>query len=198
MQFVNPEDVTSLFSKHGFLALDVDNDAVLGAMALEAGADILVTDELGWERDGYKLTSQVLDVGRNKKLAQFQTKIVQAVPDSGGQPLVIRDKDSGVSLLIPRGGSFNSSWYPQCDKCVAEPNISPQARKDGVEGTVKLLVTVSEQGTTGHIDVVNSLKDGLSEQAGEAVHAWRFRPAVGADGKPFAVRIPVEVGFHLM
>jgi TonB family protein len=45
--------------------------------------------------------------------------------------------------------------------------------------------------------VEKGLDFGLTEQAIAAVRKWRFKPATGPDGKPAAVRIRVEVQFHL-
>jgi hypothetical protein len=38
--------------------------------------------------------------------------------------------------------------------------------------------------------------NGLTEMAIEAVQTWKFKPALGPDGKPAAVRRMVEMNFH--
>ena len=37
----------------------------------------------------------------------------------------------------------------------------------------------------------------LEEKAVEAVRGWRFKPAIGPNGKPVATLVPVEVTFRL-
>jgi len=86
--------------------------------------------------------------------------------------------------------------YPACLRC-PDPSFTPEARADRIHGRVLLLATVTEQGLADHIGVLEGLADGLTEQALEAVGNWRFKPAIGKDGKPFATRMPVEVTFRL-
>ena len=77
-----------------------------------------------------------------------------------------------------------------------EPTYSEEARRAGLEGTVRLGLVVSPEGGPRDIHVVKSLEKGLDEKAVEAVSQWRFDPAT-LDGKPVAVKINVEVNFHL-
>jgi TonB family protein len=192
-QFVDREEVVSLCITQGFLTLDVDVPGVLLPAASKTGAEVVVTDTLRWLRDGYEFTTEVIDPRTQKNLDQFQTKIVRAVPDSGGKPLQIKDPNTGVSRLIPKG---KAPAHPDCEKC-PDPIYTAAARKDNIEGDVLLLISVTEQGTADHISVFKSLPDGLTEQAVEAVRNWRFKPAIGPDGRPVAVRVPVQVKFNL-
>ncbi len=171
---------------------------VLKAVATSAGADILVTDTLVAQSDGYALTSEVYDAVQGKKLEQFRARVAAPVPDSGGEPLIFTDPKSGISLLIPRGrqGRNPVVVYPVCIRC-PDPTYTPEARADRIQGRVLLLLTVAEQGVADHVGVIDGLADGLTEQALEAVRTWRFNPATGKDGKPFATRMPIEVNFHL-
>ena len=192
------ESVINILEGRGFIALDAFFPDVLKAVATSAGADILVTDTLVEQSDGYDLISEVYDAVQGKKLEQFRAKIAGPVPDSGGEPLIFTDPKSGVSLLIPRGrqGRNPVVVYPVCTRC-PDPIYTPEARADRIQGRVLLLVTVAEQGVADHVGVIDGLADGLTEQALEAVRTWRFNPATGKDGKPFATRMPIEVNFHL-
>jgi TonB family protein len=194
-QFVTREDVVSQTLKDGFIALDVDFDDVLENSSKEAGAEILVTDGLEWQQDGYEVIGEVLDLNRNKQLDEFRVKVLRPVPDSGGMPLAIKDPETGVSLLVSRGTGAKSA-YPACVRC-PEPQYTSAARQNGTEGTVAMLATINLQGAAEHIDVINDLKDGLSEAAAQTVQNWQFRPATGADGKPLATRTPVKVTFRI-
>jgi hypothetical protein len=86
--FIKRDSVINILEGRGFIALDAYLPDVLKAVAMSAGADILVTDTLEWQRDGYELTSEVYDVAQAKKLDQFHARILRAVPDSGVEPLV--------------------------------------------------------------------------------------------------------------
>jgi len=197
-RFIKRESVIRILEGRGFLALDAYMPDVLKAVAMSAGADILVTDTLLWHSDGYEITSEVYEAVQAKKLEQFRAKIARPVPDSGGEPLVFKDPESGASIIIFRGKQPSSPVveYPACLKC-PDPSYTPEARADRIRGRVLLLVTVTEQGLTDQIGILDGLADGLTEQALEAVRNWRFKPAIGKDGKPFTTRVPVEVTFRL-
>jgi periplasmic protein TonB len=77
-----------------------------------------------------------------------------------------------------------------------EPTFSDEARKQKVQGIVRLMLVVGRDGRPYDIHVRQSLGMGLDEQAIEAVKNWRFRPATLND-KPVDARIEVEVNFRL-
>jgi TonB family protein len=198
VRFIKRESVINILEGRGFLAFDAYIPDVIKAVATSAGADILVTDTLQWQSDGYELTSEVYNVVQGKKLEQYRAIIPRPVPDSGGEPLVFKDPKSGASIIISRGKQPRSPSvvYPVCEKCPDAP-YTPEARSNRIQGRVLLLLTVTEQGTTEQIGVIDGLGEGLTEQALEAVQSWQFKPAIGKDGKPFATRMPVEVTFRL-
>jgi TonB family protein len=198
VRFIKRESVINILEGRGFLAFDAYIPDVIKAVATSAGADILVTDTLQWQSDGYELTSEVYDAVQGKKLEQYRAMIPRPVSDSGGEPLVFKDPKSGASIIISRGKQPRSPSvvYPSCEKCPDAP-YTPEARSNRIQGRVLLLLTVTEQGTTEQIGVIDGLGGGLTEQALEAVQSWHFKPAIGKDGKPFATRMPVEVTFRL-
>jgi TonB family protein len=191
-------NVINILEGRGFIALDAYFPDVLKAVATSAGADLLVTETLEWQSDGYDLISEVYDANQGKKLDQFRAKIARPLPDSGGEPLVFKDIVSGASIIIARGKQPRTLLveYPVCDKC-PNPSYTPEAQADRIQGRVLVMVTVTEQGTADHICVIDGLAGGLTDQALEAVRSWHFKPAMGKDGKPFATRMPLEVMFRL-
>lgn len=198
VHFIKRDDVAKTLPTRGFVALDLNVPDVLIPAASAAGAQVVVTDTLRWLRDGYEFSCEIIDAGTQKNLGQFKTKILRPAPNSDGIPLLFKDRDTGVSQLISRGKPSRSSdtWLPHCDKCL-DPSYTPAARNDNIEGYVVMLVTVTEQGTAKDISVIKALKDGLTEKAVEAVRNWRFKPGIGPDGKPIAVRVPIQMEFSL-
>lgn len=77
-----------------------------------------------------------------------------------------------------------------------EPEFSAEARRAKYQGVVDLQIIVTKEGTTADIKVVRHLGMGLDQKAIEAVQKYRFRPA-RYHGQPVAVRMIVEVDFHL-
>jgi hypothetical protein len=165
VQFVKRESVIDILEARSFLALDAYIPDVLKAVASQAGVDILLTDTLQWQRDGYDLSSEVYDVVQRKKLEQFRAKIARPVPDSGGEPLVFTDSESQASVIIFRGKQYRPPiiGYPACNKC-PDPTYTPEARAHRLQGRVLMLVTVTEQGVADHIGIINGLEDGLTAE----------------------------------
>jgi protein TonB len=85
---------------------------------------------------------------------------------------------------------------PGCLYC-PQPQFSDEAVKAKYQGTVLLIAIITADGRATDIHIAKGLGLGLDEKAIEAVRTWRFRPALGPDGKPAAVRQTIEVTFHL-
>lgn len=67
-----------------------------------------------------------------------------------------------------------------------------------IQGLVILEVVIGADGRAHGAVVTKSLGYGLDEEAIHAVRdVWRFKPALGPDGKPAAVRMLIEIDFHL-
>jgi TonB family protein len=105
----------------------------------------------------------------------------------------INDQTSGA-FRAGTGGVGN----PSCLYC-PEPQYTEAARKAKWQGTVVLQVVVTPDGRATNIEVVKSPPGlGVEDKAIEAVKTWRFKPALGPEGKPVAVTIPLEVLFRLL
>src|SRR5579862_8544034 len=99
------------------------------------------------------------------------------------------------------GGAFRPGTggvgYPSCIYC-PEPQYSEDARKAKYQGTVVLNVIIQPDGHATNIEVVKGPGLGLEDKAVEAVRTWRFKPAIGPNGKPVATITPIEVTFRLL
>jgi TonB family protein len=96
---------------------------------------------------------------------------------------------------IARAGAGGTT-SPICVYC-PDPLYTDAARAAKYEGTVVLNVVVTAQGRAEQITVAKGPGLGLEENAIAAVKKWKFKPAVGPDGQPVAVRIPIEITFRL-
>jgi protein TonB len=66
-----------------------------------------------------------------------------------------------------------------------EIEYTDQARADGVEGKLKLRVTISATGEVTSVEVLASVQPSLDAAAVASVKQWRFKPAMRC-GKPFS------------
>jgi protein TonB len=85
---------------------------------------------------------------------------------------------------------------PACVYCPA-PSYTKKARKDKLQGTVVLKVTITPDGRATNISITKSLREDLDTQAINAVAKWEFKPATAPNGKVVAVTCPIEVSFRL-
>jgi periplasmic protein TonB len=85
---------------------------------------------------------------------------------------------------------------PDCLYC-PPPQFSDEAVKSKFMGTVLVVAIITADGRATNIQISQGAGMGLDEKAIEAVRTWRFRPAVGPDGKPATVRQFIEVTFRL-
>jgi TonB family protein len=76
-----------------------------------------------------------------------------------------------------------------------EPEYSPNARADHIQGTVVLQLAVNEKGRPTGITVISPLGFGLDERAQAAVETWEFAPGT-KNGKPVKILATVEVNFR--
>jgi periplasmic protein TonB len=77
-----------------------------------------------------------------------------------------------------------------------DPEFTDEARRARYEGSVAIRLIVDATGNPQNIEVVRHLGMGLDEKAIEAVRQYKFKPAM-YQGHPVAVRMVVDVAFHL-
>jgi TonB family protein len=76
------------------------------------------------------------------------------------------------------------------------PDYADPARIAKFQGSLIVLVTVSEEGRAEDLKVLQGLPFGLNQHALNTVRTWKFRPAT-LDGKAVPVQVPIEVTFRL-
>jgi periplasmic protein TonB len=119
-------------------------------------------------------------------------------------------KHTGPVAPLPAGpvGPARSEYKPvselyiksmpdiDSDACGRTIQYPPEAEQLGIEGDVKLRVSLDEKGHVHDVKVLSGLGHGLDQVAVNALkHKCRFTPAIATDGKPVAYVIPSYV-FH--
>lgn len=118
------------------------------------------------------------------RLASVGLVIVALASVAAAQDRVYDRKAEGVKL-------------PTVLKSV-KANYTAEALQAHIEGTVTMSVIVQDDGKPGEVTVTQSLDKqyGLDEAAVNAVKQWEFKPGT-KDGKPVAVRVDIEMTFHM-
>lgn len=113
-------------------------------------------------------------------------------------PLAISAMDIAVAetVNIPMAGK-DGYTNPQCIHC-PDPEYSEEGYSERIQGELIMDVVIGVDGRVHNIRVIKGLGHGLDE---EAIHAardvWRFKPALGPNGKPAPVRMLIDINFHL-
>jgi TonB family protein len=107
---------------------------------------------------------------------------------------LIEDAGSRLDPTIPAAGQ-NGYTFPACTYCPRVP-YSEGARQHRVQGSVVLIAVVGADGSTQKLVVKKALPDGLTENALETVRQWKFKPALGPDGKPATVQDTILIPCH--
>jgi TonB family protein len=102
-----------------------------------------------------------------------------------------RDHGRGGGAPEPGNGI---SWPKQLQE--VKPKYTAEAMRNKVQGSVLLEIVVLESGKVGEVRVTRSLTPDLDQAAISAAKQWTFVPAQ-FDGKPIAVRVPLELEFRL-
>ncbi|QNI33207.1 TonB family protein [Alloacidobacterium dinghuense] len=77
-----------------------------------------------------------------------------------------------------------------------DPEFSDEARREKFTGAVAIQLIVDTNGNPQGIQVVRHLGMGLDEKAIAAIKQYKFKPAM-YQGHPVAVRVVIDVNFHL-
>jgi len=198
IEFVDRENVVQELKKKGYLSIDAYDETLVRGLASETGAEIIVIQNLLWQAHGYELTSKIVKVSGNKEIGAFKVKIVRSAQGDDDKPILVKDEESGVTLIVTRGNPNHSRplYFPACMKC-PDPEYPERARRKRLQGVIAFAVTITVQGTVEQISLIRSFDASLIPNAIQTIRGWSFQPAIGPDGKPFAARVPLEVTYRL-
>ena len=99
-------------------------------------------------------------------------------------------EEQGIQRAGVHGVTVPSGVY------MPTPDYTDPARIAKFQGSLIVLVTVSEEGRAEDLRVLHGLLFGLNQHALNTVRTWKFRPAT-LDGKAVPVQVPIEVTFRL-
>jgi TonB family protein len=177
-------------------------------LAMEQSANAVLVGHLDGGADKLIVTLQLLDAhflvgprerrevrkGPQEKVEMTiigideQTR-TQAEPFSEASASKIAE-DQGILRAGVHGVTVPKGLY------TPPPDYDDPARIAKFQGSLVLLVKVSEEGGAADLKVLNGLPFGLNQKALSTVRTWRFRPAT-LDGKAVPVQVPIEVTFRL-
>jgi TonB family protein len=90
----------------------------------------------------------------------------------------------------------SKSPLPSCYYAPLPPG-TVESMKAKFIGTVRVEATFTVEGKIENIRIMKSPGLGLDESIVQAVKKWKCRPAIGPDGKPIQVTVPLSFKFNI-
>jgi TonB family protein len=191
----------------------IERSAVNGVIeANRVAPDVIRDPEIAWWF-ARQLNAEALLVGKLSPAEDNKLRIVIAAAKTKGG-----DEIANISVVIPFTDEMMTrlskslcedhmkdtldphtpnEFFPKCIYCPRAEYPAP-AMAHAEEGTVFLIVQVTEDGFAKDIEFVEGMPYGMTQKAIEAVKKWKFQPGRGPDGKPRPVWQKIQVTFHLM
>jgi TonB family protein len=200
-KFIDRDDAVKHLADHGFLTID----AYLGALdtaGQDVGAEVVIDENFRRDRNTCNLKATVTDAKHLYELGEFSTD-VPCTAATKTKLSLMKDPSSNAFLIVPLPESSDDASadshiaHPVCVSC-PDPHYTGDAKARGIQGSVRILLTVTDQGTVENAKVLGAVEVGLAMASIRAVSGWKLKPAAGPDGKPFPVRVPLEVTFQLV
>jgi TonB family protein len=181
------------YTKSDEPAIPVYDNTAVNDYAQKIGADLVVTGSYATFKDGLGVSLIVTKRKQEKLVASSNGKLVltSELKDLLSSPLKFSPPPDGIYQA-----GFGGVGMSKCRKC-PDPKFPEDERSKGIKGQVILHAVVGADGLVSHVEVLKSPSASFTEAAIAAVQKWRLEPALGPDGKPVAVRLPVQVSFRL-
>ena len=187
----------------GFQEVVLASPEALGSVATtdiekvvkKSGAEIVVEGSFSFHDLGLGVSLSLSKVGKKRLLdlrvglLPYTAEIPRPVqepepaPNPSGFPEVYRAGQGGVTV-------------PQCIHC-PDPSYSESARSKGLEGIVVLRLVVGSDGHVLQAKVIKAASADLADVALANTKKFRFKPAIGPNGKPVPVIVNYEITFRL-
>jgi len=181
----------STFNEFESVHADISNDYQSEAAALHRGQIITVRCEGG----GMVIGSPVLRGCSIQPTAEAAPEPQAQVSNVAVSPVTV---DASPARTPDATGAAAHDITPPTLVSTAPAEYTSEARQNKLSGTVKLVLTVDEEGNGQNVMVAKSLGMGLDESAVEAVKHYKFKPAFDhQSGKSVPAQMSINVDFRL-
>jgi TonB family protein len=178
-------------------------------LAIEQSANAVLIGRMDGDRDKWIVTLQLLDAHFLVRTAREHREVLKGPQERVELPMTGTDEQlrkpvepfrersasqTAEDQGIPRAG-VNGVTVPH-GVYMPSPSYTDFGRTTKFQGTIILLITISEEGHAENLEVLKGLPFGLNQAALNTVRTWKFRPST-LEGKPVPVKVPIEVTFRL-
>jgi TonB family protein len=190
-EVLNRIEVQKLLDTASISLGDLQNAEILSKIASTTGADAILFGVITLQKDMISLDLSLREASTGKELYRAQYQERNSDNFEGNFPAA-----SDTSGHIFYFAGLDGVSVPKCIYC-PQPSYSSDARRRKVSGTVTISSRVTEKGTVDDVRLVRGLDPDLDEAASRIIRTWKLQPAKDSTGTLVALRVPVEVTFHL-
>ena len=200
-QFIERQAAIKYLAPNGFLGIDAYMGALDG-VAFYAGAEVVIGEDFQEWNHKCQLHTTLVDARHHYELADLNTPIPCSAIQTKAKLSVLEDDPTGVFMIVGVPESQDTSrlampiQYPSCIRC-PNPHYSEFARERKIQGTVRILVTITEQGNTQNAKVLGGVEESLERVSLDTVSRWKVKPATDGNGKPFPARLEAQMNFRM-
>lgn len=188
---VERSKLDALLSGQKLARKDLDNSDTLQKLGESLGFDAIVIGTVTPTSEGCSL-NVVVRRAQDSKLQSTASKSFSNVE----LPRYARGEPPDEPASHPLRAGVNGVGHPTCVYC-PNPDYTDGLRRQKIQGSAFLSVVVTQDGRVASAKVLKASNDEFGRLALEAVRTWKLKPAMGPDGRPVAVIVPVEVVFRL-
>jgi TonB family protein len=176
---VDRTQLLTILGKTAALSASIDDANTATWFLRDSSVDSFVIGSLSRENGSLQIALKAFHVHGAREISNFEA------------PIALTD-DLKALIGVGRGREF-ATWPRGGENGYSSPICHRPPIPGLYQKFVVLEITVDEEGRTRHIRVKKALLNGMTEDAIATVKTWRFKPSVGPDGKPAAVRMIVQV-----
>jgi TonB family protein len=170
---------------------DLQQQESLSKAAMALGADAVLVGSANVSPTDARLSLTLRDAASGKEVRSVDYHEQLEFAFEGSFPAA--QSDGGRVYFFP---GLDGISVPKCISC-PYPDYTDEARRNKVQGTVVISVSLNEKGMITDARVLRAPDDGLALQSVNILKKWRLEPARDLDGKAIAARVLIETSFHL-
>ncbi|SRR6266567_1223324 len=190
-EVLNRITVQKLLDTASISSGDIEKPETLSKIASTTGADAILFGVITFEKALISLDLSLREASSGKELHRVQYQEHKSPDFEGSFPAT-----SDTSGHIFYFAGLDGVSVPKCIYC-PQPSYSSGARERKVTGALLISAHVTERGAVDDSRIVRSLDPDLDEAALRIVKTWKLQPTKDSNGSLVALRVPIEVTFHL-
>lgn len=171
-------------------ALALQNHGVAALMARAVGAEAIIVGDVKQDKEQFRLSVGTYTLPKANNIANYSVKLQAPSEWETLFAAPLEEADANAPEATTKGYT-----PPSCVYCPI-PRIPRSALELRIGGEVVLSTVIGPDGRAHDVFVLKKSTPEMDESAVMTVTGWKFKPALGPEGKSAAVHMTIVVEFH--